>query len=96
MAQGPKLLLMDEQGQTRELYRLAGELAAGGNWLHEPRPLQPRPREPVIPSRINLADATTGQLIVLDIYQGRNLKGVKRGAIKKLLILENLPKPVNG
>ncbi len=94
VAQRRNLLLMDERGRTRELYRLAGELAAGGNWLHEPRPLRPRPREPVIPSRINLADST-GQLIVLDVYQGRNMDGIKPGAIKKLLILENLPKPVN-
>jgi hypothetical protein len=85
---------MDEQGVMHELYRLTGELAAGGNWLHEPRPLRPRPCEPVIPSRINLADSS-GQLIVMDVYQGRGMTGVKRGAIKKLLILENLPKPVN-
>jgi len=40
MAQGPALLQMDEQGRVHELYRLTGELAAGGNWLHEPRPLR--------------------------------------------------------
>ena len=56
MAQGPALLQMDEQGREHELYRLTGELAAGGNWLHEPRPPRPRPREPVIPSRINPGD----------------------------------------
>jgi cytochrome c553 len=94
VAQGPSLLLMDQQGKMRELYRLVGALAAGGNWLHEPRPLRPRPREPVIPSRINPLDRD-GQLIVVDVYQGRNMQGVNRGAIKKLLILENLPKPVN-
>lgn len=94
VARGPTLLRMDEQGLMHELYRLTGELAAGGNWLHEPRPLRPRPCEPVIPSRINLADSS-GQLIVMDVYQGRGMTGVKRGAIKKLLILENLPKPVN-
>jgi hypothetical protein len=31
----------------------------------------------------------------MDIYQGRNMEGIRRGAIKKLLIIENLPKPVN-
>jgi hypothetical protein len=94
VAQGPTLLRMDEQGRMHELYRLTGALAAGGNWLHEPRPLRSRLREPVIPSRIDLGDSS-GQLIVMDVYQGRSMTGVKRGAIKKLLILENLPKPVN-
>ncbi|MEK7677330.1 MAG: hypothetical protein AAB676_15990 [Verrucomicrobiota bacterium] len=94
VAQQTRLLLMNRRGETRELYRLAGELAEGGTWLHEPRPLQSRPREPVIPPRHNLS-AATGQLVVFDIYRGRNMDGIARGAIKQLLILENLPKPVN-
>ena len=94
VAQENRLLLMNRRGDTRELYRLAGELAQGGTWLHEPRPLRPRPREPVIPPRDNPSE-TTGQLVVFDIYRGRNMEGLKRGTIKKLLILENLPKPVN-
>jgi hypothetical protein len=48
----------------------------------------------VIPPRINPAQST-GQLVVLNIYIGRNMEGIEQGAIKKLLILENLPKPVN-
>jgi hypothetical protein len=38
---------------------------------------------------------TTGQLLLMDVYHGRNMEGVKRGDIKKLLILETLPKPIN-
>ncbi|MHC4325674.1 MAG: HzsA-related protein, partial [Planctomycetota bacterium] len=94
VAEKTKLLLMNSNGRTRELYRLPPELSRDGAWLHEPRPLRPRPREPVIPSKTNPAQST-GQLIVLDIYIGRNMEGIERGAIKKLLILENLPKPVN-
>ncbi len=94
VAQENRLLLMNRRGETRELFRLAGELAQGGTWLHEPRPLRPRPREPAIPPRHKLG-AAAGQLVVLDIYRGRNMAGIPRGAIKKLLILENLPKPVN-
>ena len=30
-----------------------------------------------------------------DVYAGRNMAGVQRGAIKKLLVLEDLPKPAN-
>ncbi|MDO8543623.1 MAG: hypothetical protein Q7S40_24540 [Opitutaceae bacterium] len=94
VAQEDRLLLMNRQGETRELYRLAGELAREGTWLHEPRPLRPRPRERVIPSRHDLS-AADGQLVVFDIYRGRNMAGIRRGAITQLLILENLPKPVN-
>lgn len=94
VAEGSRLLLMDGRGRTRELYELSPELARGGAWLHEPRPLCARPREPVIPLRIDLSESM-GRLIVQDIYIGRNMEGVQRGAIKKLLILENLPKPVN-
>ena len=32
---------------------------------------------------------------MVDIYNSQNLKGIKRGEIKKLLIIETLPKPVN-
>lgn len=94
VAEKTRLLLMDAGGQTKELYRLSPDLSREGAWLHEPRPLRPRLREPVIPPRTDSTRAM-GQLVVADIYVGRNMEGIKRGAIKKLLILENLPKPVN-
>ena len=94
VAEKTRLLLMNGEGQTRELYRLSPELAQDGAWLHEPRPLRPRPREPEIPAQTDPAQSS-GHLVVLDIYIGRNMAGIERGAIKKLLILENLPKPVN-
>ena len=94
VARETALLIMNAQGETREIYRLSAELAQGGAWLHEPRPLRARPREPVIPSHIDLGDSS-GQLVVVDLYQGRNMSGVQRGTIKHLLVLENLPKPVN-
>ena len=53
-----------------------------------------RPRERVIPPRVDLAQAT-GRLVLQDIYHGRNMAGVQRGEIKKLLVLQQLPKPVN-
>ncbi len=94
VARGASMLVMDAQGATRELYRLSNGLADGGNWLHEPRPLRPRPREPIIAPRIDLNDSH-GYLIVNNVYQGRNMEGIPPGSIHKLLILENLPKPVN-
>ncbi len=94
VAEDTRLLIMDGTGRTRELYRLPAELSRGGAWLHEPRPLRPRHREPAIPARTDLSQ-DQGQLIVQNVYLGRNMADIPRGAIKKLLVLENLPKPVN-
>jgi hypothetical protein len=37
----------------------------------------------------------TGRLLLQDVYAGRRMEGVRRGEIKKLLVLETLPKPIN-
>ncbi len=84
--------VMNEFGDKDLLCR--GSTKHGRLQCHEPRPLRSRPREPVIPARINERQSS-GQLVLSDIYVGRNLAGVKRGDVKKLLILEQLPKPVN-
>src|SRR5678815_4812133 len=47
-----------------------------------------------IPDRIKPAEAS-GRLVLADIYDGRNMTGVKRGEIKKLLVLESLPMPIH-
>jgi hypothetical protein len=62
--------------------------------VHEPRPLVPRPREPLVADRADPA-RPTGRMILADVYRGRNMAGVRRGEIRKLLLLESLPKPVN-
>jgi len=84
--------VMDGEGNAELIYHLSPE--EQHLQCHEPRPLGPRPRERVIPPRTNLA-APTGRLVLEDIYHGRNMEGVQRGAIKKLLILKQIPKPVN-
>ena len=84
--------VMDGQGRTELVYRLSPEDAH--LQCHEPRPLRPRPRETIVPSRVALA-RRTGRLVLADIYKGRKMDGVGRGQIKKLLILEQLPKPIN-
>ena len=94
VAQGSRLLVMNGRGQTREIYRLPPELKKAGVECHEPRPLRARPRELVIPSRSDPKQAT-GRLILQDVYTGRRMEGVKRGDIKKLLVLDSLPKPIN-
>ncbi len=94
VAQGTKLLLMNGQGQTHEIYRLPAELAEAGVQCHEPRPILLRPRERVIPSRID-QQQSTGRLVLTDVYNGRQMHDVKRGEIKKLLVLETLPMPIH-
>jgi hypothetical protein len=91
-ARNNELVLMNGRGATHTLYRLPKEF--GNVWLHEPRPVVKREREPVIPSRVDLAKPT-GRYFVDDVYAGRNMEGIQRGDIKKLLVIESLPKPVN-
>jgi len=93
-ALGPALALLDDEGRTKEVYRLPEADIAAGMELSEPRPLAPRKREAVIADRVNPA-SPTGKLVLADIYEGRNMKGVKRGDIRKLLILETLPMPIH-
>jgi hypothetical protein len=82
-------VLMDDAGGCEVLYQLQGK---GG--LHEPRPIQARPRERIMPP-MSVRGASTGQMVLGDVYQGRNMAGVNRGDIKSLLVLESLPKQVN-
>jgi len=88
-ARGNEIIHLDDEGQVTVLHTLSGP---GG--VHEPRPILARPRERVIPSRTR-KDRATGALVLADVYEGRNLPGVNRGDIRKLLVLESLPKPVN-
>ena len=62
--------------------------------VHEPVLVKTRPRETLLVERMNPGQST-GRMLLADVYQGRNMDGVERGQIKKLLILEILPKPVN-
>ena len=88
---GRAILWTDGKGSTETIYTLPGGVPS--SWMiQEPRPVRPRPREPVIPSRVDLA-RSTGVLLLSDVYQGRNMQGVRRGSIKKLLVLEQLQRP---
>ncbi|HOD83662.1 MAG: translocation protein TolB [Planctomycetes bacterium ADurb.Bin126] len=86
--------VMDAQGRTRVLHELEAADRQRGLWMHEPRPLRGRPRERIIPRKANAGEAN-GTVILADVHVGRNMEGVKRGEIKKLLVLEALPKPIN-
>ncbi len=93
-AQGRRLALLNAAGQSMTVFQVSPEEEAAGLECHEPRPLMARPRERVIPDRADL-QAATGSAMLLDVYKGRNMEGIERGDIKKLLILESLPKPIN-
>jgi cytochrome c553 len=93
-ALGPTLVVMDNAGNQEEVFKLSADDVKAGMHLHEPRPLIPRPRERIIPDRVDPEQAT-GRLILADIYNGRNMAGVKPGEIKKLLVLETLPMPIH-
>jgi hypothetical protein len=93
-ALGTTLVVMDDTGAQQEVFKLPAADRQASLQLHEPRPLTARPRERIIPDRVN-PRAATGRLVLADIYDGRNMTGVKRGEIKKLLVLESLPMPVH-
>ncbi len=95
VAQGPRLLLVDSQRkQNQVLHALGPKDRTFGFQIHEPVPLQSRRREPVIQPRTDWSQEN-GYLILQDIVNGRNMNTVKKSEIKKLLVLEQLPKPAN-
>lgn len=95
-----RLEVYDDNGQHGDLYELTEkttEMDDGKKrevWLHEPRALVAHPREPIIEDRQDKTK-NTAKLILADVTLGRNMEGVKAGEIKKLLVLEVLPKPVH-
>jgi hypothetical protein len=66
----------------------------GSAAIHEPVPVRQRPRENVLIDRTD-AHQTTGTMLLTDVYSGRSMEGIEPGQIRKLLVLEILPKPVN-
>ncbi len=94
VARGKTIQLMNSSGETTVLYKVSDELAEAGFQCHEPRPVMKRKREVIIPDRTDLKQ-TTGKLVLTNVYNGRNMKGVRPGSIKKLLIVETLAKPIN-
>lgn len=91
LAEGNRILWMNGRGETHVLHAFDGGKTMR---VHEPRPLRPRDREPLLPSTVDLSRAI-GQLVLADVRHGRRMQGVAAGEIKRLLVLEQLPKPVN-
>ncbi len=93
-ARGDSLVLLDGNGSEQVIYRLPEADRREGLECHEPRPLIPRPRELVIADRVRTSQPT-GRMALANVYEGRNMAGVKPGEIKKLLVLETLPMPIH-
>ncbi len=88
-----RLAVMNGRGDYEIMYSLPQD--ANENWnIHEPRPLGPRPREKVIPGMAD-PDKKTATMVLSDIYEGRDMKGIERGQIKSLLVMEELPRPAS-
>jgi hypothetical protein len=93
-ARGGEIVLLNDAGLTQVIYRLSAPDLASGLECHEPRPVVPRLREPVV-AQSSRRTMHTGAVVLADVYRGRNMTGIERGSIKKLLVLETLPKPMN-
>jgi hypothetical protein len=89
IAKGNEILIMDYQGRTKSIYE-----SEKGVLCQEPRPIASRPREACVPSQTDMS-RDTGLLMLQDVNEGRNMKGVKPGQIKELMVIELLPKSQN-
>ena len=95
VAKNNGLFVMDGQGASEPFYLLSNTDINDLNLaVHEPRPILTRPAETIIADRTDLTQST-GAVVLADIYHGRNMDAIPRGTIKKLLILKQVPKPVN-
>ncbi|MDX1283998.1 MAG: hypothetical protein R3182_03255 [Draconibacterium sp.] len=94
-----KLVFLNREGNMVDLYSQP-KLPYGDNdkkvyvGIHEPRPLKPSKEKPAIASRIDMSKEN-GQMMLTNVYIGRNMESVEKGSVKKLLIMESLPKPIN-
>jgi len=58
-----------------------------------PMPLAPRPRPPVIPSRVRHGQREA-TVALLDVYREPTMKGVRRGEVKALRVVEMINRPM--
>lgn len=86
-ARGNALVSVSGHGEAKTLY-------SSPMMVHEPRLIALRTREAIVPSRVDPAK-TNGVLFLSNVYVGRKMDGVQPGAIRKLLVMEQLPKPAN-
>ena len=91
-AQGMNIVLLGPGGAVQTAYTHRTRVPSAA--LQEPVPLRPHPRERIIPDRVDWTQRG-GRLILADVTRGRSMAGVAPGEVRRLLVLEILPKPVN-
>jgi hypothetical protein len=84
------LFRMDLEGNAQPIFELQDKNPE--MMLHEPVPIRKRERPPRTAPRRDPGEAKA-ELFLSDVTTGRNMAGVEKGQIKKLLILEQLPGP---
>ncbi len=93
-ANNDTIWLVNGEGHFEHLFALPEEFRNRGFAVHEPRPILPHPREAVAGVRTDLSKSS-GFVVLEDVYHGRSLQGLEKGKVKKLLVLKQLPKPIN-
>ena len=97
---GEETFLMNRRGMKETLFKLPQVFTAfegasdGGARICEPRPLLPHARERILADRTDLA-SMTGEFYLENVMISRSMSGVKPGTVKKLMVMESLPKPIN-
>ena len=86
--------IVDGNGHFEGIFHLPKELQDRHFAVHEPRPVGPRPREAMIGDRTDLSKST-GYVVLQDVHRGRAFQNLKPGTIKNLLVMRQLPKPIN-
>ncbi len=103
-----RIVVMNSSGQMFSDFKLPGDLLTSteevytvtlrGDQIKCPmlirdvQPLAPRPRETILPDSADYAQKTA-VVSLQDVYTGRQMQGVPRGSIKKLMVTEMTPAP---
>lgn len=93
-AQERSIVSLNREGKQRLVFKLPDDRFAPELVLFEPRPLIPHEREKFKPDLTDPAQ-DVGTMLLTSVYIGRKMGTVEKGTVKKLLIMEALPKPIN-
>ena len=63
-------------------------LHAEGPGCYDAMPLGPRPRPPVLPTKLDF-ESREGTFYVADVYRGTHMKGVCRGSVRAMRVVES-------
>lgn len=93
-ARGRELVAITRDGAEHPAFQLPEAIFPKKLGIHEPRPIVQHKRERILPKRTDESKAT-GTMLLTNVYIGQKMGTVKKGTIKKLLVMESLPKPIN-